>query len=74
MELVKKGIIGPGSDVPAPGLSTGQLDMPWSADAYTSTIGHYGSNAHAFTGKPISQGGFHRQMDLCYWPGSFPWD
>lgn len=73
MALVKKGMIGPGSDVPAPGMSTGQLDMSWSADTYANTPGHYGINAHAFSGSPsvgvdsidrwisaTGQGVFHR--------------
>lgn len=56
-ELIKKNMIGPSVDVPAPDYGSGPREMAWIADTY-ATFKYEDLNAlGCVTGKPISQGG-----------------
>ncbi|KAH8388632.1 hypothetical protein KR093_011571 [Drosophila rubida] len=60
MELLKRNMIGPGIDVPAPDVNTSAREMSWIVDQYTKTFGYKDINAAAIvTGKPVHVGGIN---------------
>lgn len=56
-ELIKKNFIGPGLDVPAPDYGTGEQEMSWIMDTYTTFFPGQIDGIGCVTGKPVTQGG-----------------
>ncbi|WP_246763641.1 Glu/Leu/Phe/Val dehydrogenase [Rhizobium sp. 007] len=57
-ELYKRGLIGPGVNVPAPDIGTGEQEMAWMMDEFRRANPTDLVNARAcVTGKPLSKGG-----------------
>src|SRR5439155_25355400 len=56
-ELIRKEYIGPGENVPAPDVGTGEREMAWIADTYDTFYPGGIDNRACVTGKPGSQGG-----------------
>lgn len=62
-ELIKKNMIGPGIDVPAPDYGSGSREMAWIADTY-ATFKFDDLNAlGCVTGKPVGQGGIRGRTE-----------
>jgi glutamate dehydrogenase (NAD(P)+) len=63
VELVRKNFIGPGIDVPAPDLGTGEREMAWIADTYNMLNPTGLDNIACVTGKPVAQGGIRGRLE-----------
>ncbi|HKN47450.1 MAG TPA: Glu/Leu/Phe/Val dehydrogenase dimerization domain-containing protein, partial [Candidatus Polarisedimenticolia bacterium] len=62
-ELVRKNFIGPGVNVPAPDIGTGEQEMAWIADTYEALNPGQIDSLACVTGKPVTQGGIRGRKE-----------
>ena len=62
-ELIRKNFIGPGINVPAPDMGTGEREMAWMFDTYDAFNPGGIDNGACVTGKPLSQGGIRGRKE-----------
>ncbi len=62
-ELVKRDLIGPAIDVPAPDYGTGAREMAWIYDTYRTFKGDDIDAAGCVTGKPVNQSGIRGRTE-----------
>lgn len=62
-ELINKGYISPGENVPAPDMGTGEREMAWIADTYRQARPHDINYLGAVTGKPVATGGIRGRTE-----------
>lgn len=62
-ELLKKNLIGPAVDVPAPDYGTGPQEMAWIYDTYRALTDDDLDASGCVTGKPVSQDGVRGRVE-----------
>lgn len=62
-ELITRGFIHPGTDVPAPDMGTGPREMAWIADTYRRVNPHDVNYFACVTGKPVGSGGIPGRVE-----------
>jgi len=62
-ELIRRNMIGPSVDVPAPDYGTGSREMAWIYDTYRTFNGDDIDAAGCVTGKPVNQSGIRGRTE-----------
>ncbi len=62
-ELCWRNCIGPGTDVPAPDMGSGEREMAWIADTYATLKPNELNSLACVTGKPVGQGGIRGRSE-----------
>ncbi len=62
-ELIKRDLINPSQNVPAPDMGTGEREMAWIADQYKRMNTTDNNGNACVTGKPINQGGIQGRTE-----------
>jgi glutamate dehydrogenase (NAD(P)+) len=62
-ELVRRQLIGPGLDVPAPDYGTGEREMAWMADTYMALHPGQLEALACVTGKPVAEDGIRGRRE-----------
>jgi len=62
-ELIRRNLIGPSIDVPAPDYGTGPREMAWIFDTYRTFKGEELNAAGCVTGKPVNQQGIRGRAE-----------
>ena len=62
-ELIKRDLINPSQNVPAPDMGTGEREMAWIADQYKRMNTTDINGAACVTGKPVSAGGIQGRTE-----------
>lgn len=62
-ELIKRDLIHPSQNVPAPDMGTGEREMAWIADQYARMNTTNINRNACVTGKPLNAGGIHGRVE-----------
>lgn len=62
-ELIRRGVLSPAINVPAPDMGTGEREMAWIADTYKHLHPEDLNYAACVTGKPVAHGGIRGRVE-----------